>query len=77
MDIDLAGKTSNELAHIESVIRDVCEMAALPDGLEFEPASIELARIKEVAEYEGVRVRFHATLAGRGYRCRSISALET
>lgn len=63
MDIDLAGKTSNELAHIESVIRDVCEMAALPDGLEFEPASIELTRIKEDAEYEGVRVRFHATLA--------------
>lgn len=63
MDIDLAGKTSNELAHIETVIREVCGMAAPPDGLEFDPASIELARIKEDAEYEGVRVRFHATLA--------------
>jgi hypothetical protein len=50
MDIDLAGKTSNELAHIESVIRDVCGVAAPPDGLEFNPTSIELVRIKEDAE---------------------------
>jgi len=63
MDIDLAGKTSNDLAHIESVIRDVCGVAAPPDGLEFNPTSIELVRIKEDAEYEGIRVRFHATLA--------------
>jgi Nucleotidyl transferase AbiEii toxin, Type IV TA system len=63
MDIDLSGKTSNELTNIQSLIRDVCDVATTPDGVEFNPASIEVARIKEDAEYEGVRVRFHATLA--------------
>jgi Nucleotidyl transferase AbiEii toxin, Type IV TA system len=33
------------------------------DGIEFDPASIAVARIKEGAEYEGVRVTFIATLA--------------
>jgi hypothetical protein len=34
-----------------------------PDGAEFDAASIDVCRIKEYAEYEGVRVRFNATLA--------------
>lgn len=63
MDIDLAGRTSNELEHIASLIGEVCEVAVDPDGLEFNRPSIEVNRIKEDAEYEGVRVRFHATLA--------------
>lgn len=32
-------------------------------GIDFNPASIEVSRIKEDADYEGVRVRFQATLA--------------
>ena len=34
-----------------------------PDGIEFNRDSIEVSRIKEDADYEGVRVQFHATLA--------------
>jgi hypothetical protein len=56
MDIDLAGSTSNELDHIRSVIAELCESATEPDGLEFDSASIEVQRIKEDAECEGVRV---------------------
>ena len=41
----------------------MCEVVAEPDGVEFNRASIEASRIKEDADYEGVRVRFHATLA--------------
>jgi predicted nucleotidyltransferase component of viral defense system len=63
MDIDLAGKTNNELEHIRSLVGEVCEFATEPDGIEFPAASIEVQRIKEDAEYEGVRVRFNATLA--------------
>jgi len=63
MDIDLAGRTSNELGHIQSVIAELCQLITEPDGLQFDPASIEVQRIKEDAEYQGVRVRFHATLA--------------
>ncbi len=40
-----------------------CRVMAEPDGVEFDRASIEVSRIKEDADYEGVRVRFHATLA--------------
>ena len=63
MDIDLAGRTSNELDHIAELVGAVCEVVAEPDGVEFNRASIEASRIKEDADYEGVRVRFHATLA--------------
>jgi len=63
IDIDLAGRTSNELEHIRSVVAELCQLKTEPDGLEFDPASIEAQRIKEDAEYEGVRVRFNATLA--------------
>ena len=34
-----------------------------PDGVAFNRASIEVSRIKEDADYEGVRVQFRATLA--------------
>jgi hypothetical protein len=41
----------------------VCEVDVEPDGIAFNRASIEVSRIKEDADYEGVRVQFHATLA--------------
>lgn len=63
IDIDLAGRTSNELNSITDLIGAVCEIFAEPDGIEFNRASIEVSRIKEDADYEGVRVTFHATLA--------------
>jgi predicted nucleotidyltransferase component of viral defense system len=63
MDIDLAARTSNELAHIQSLISEICGVGTGPDGIEFRADSIEVARVKEDADYEGVRVRFHATLA--------------
>lgn len=63
MDIDLAGRTNNQLDHIKEIVGTVCEIAVDPDGIEFNRASIEVSRIKEDADYEGVRVQFHATLA--------------
>ena len=63
MDIDLLGRMSNELQHIRVLIAKVCELESEPDGIEFDAQSVKVARIKEDAEYEGVRVRFHANLA--------------
>ena len=63
IDIDLAGRTSNELDHIAELVGTVCDTVAEPDGIEFNRASIEVSRIKEDADYEGVRVKFHAVLA--------------
>jgi hypothetical protein len=63
MDIDLAGRTSNQLDHIKGVVEAMCETDVDPDGVLFNRAAIEVGRIKEDADYEGVRVQFHATLA--------------
>jgi hypothetical protein len=62
MDIDLAGRTSNQLDHIQEVVSAVCDVAVNPDGIEFNRDSIEVSRIKE-DDYEGIRVLFRATLA--------------
>lgn len=63
IDIDLAGRRSNELDHIQELVGTVCDVVAEPDGIEFNRDSIEVTRIKEDADYEGVRVNFHAVLA--------------
>ena len=63
MDIDLEGRVNNQLDHIKEVVGTVCEVDVEPDGIAFNRASIEASRIKEDADYEGVRVQFHATLA--------------
>jgi len=64
VDIDLMGRTSNELDHIRVIIDQLCNMEAEPDGVQFDASSISVARIKEDADYEGVRIRFQALLAG-------------
>jgi len=64
VDIDLMGRTSNELDHIRAIIDQLCNMEAEADGVQFDASSISVARIKEDADYEGVRVRFRALLAG-------------
>jgi predicted nucleotidyltransferase component of viral defense system len=63
IDIDLAGRTSNDLGHIAELVGAVCDVVTEPDGIEFNRASIEVTRIKEDADYEGVRVKFRAVLA--------------
>ena len=63
MDIDLAGRTNNQLDHIKEIVNVWCGVAADADGVDFNRDSIEVSRIKEDADYEGVRVQFHATLA--------------
>lgn len=63
MDIDLAARTDNQLDHIKEVVGAVCDVAVDTDGIEFNRSSIEVRRIKEDADYEGVRAQFHATLA--------------
>lgn len=62
-DIDLLGRTSNELAHIRALFAQLCELESEADGIEFDAKSVKVARIKEDADYEGVRVHFRAVLA--------------
>lgn len=62
MDIDMLGKTTNEVDSIIAQINDIISMVDEPDGLTFDPDSIRAERITEDADYEGIRVRFTGSL---------------
>ena len=62
-DLDLIGWGSSAIGEVEETIRTICKVEG-NDGILFDGESVEGARIKEEDEYEGVRVKFHAVLAG-------------
>lgn len=62
MDIDLLGRTDNDEASIAAQVKEILAVEVEPDGLMFEPATIQFERISENADYQGIRVRFKATL---------------
>jgi len=62
MDIDMLGKTSNDEVNIVSQITEILNLAVDPDGLNFDTDSIQSERIKEDADYQGVRIRFRGAL---------------
>lgn len=62
-DLDLLGFGSSDVLDVTDRIRDVCAVLA-DDGIVFDLAGIQGERIKEDAEYEGVRVRVPASLDG-------------
>ena len=62
-DIDLLGKFDNDVDTITQVITEICTIEPQPnDGLKFDLDSIKGIRIKEDADYSGVRIRFLAYL---------------
>jgi predicted nucleotidyltransferase component of viral defense system len=63
MDIDLLGRIGNDIGAMAAIVREICAGHVEPDdGLLFDPATVQGERIAEAAEYEGVRIRFRATL---------------
>ena len=63
MDIDLLGTTGNDLGAMAAIVRQICAGHVEPDdGLVFDAATVQGERIAEAPEYEGVRIRFRATL---------------
>ena len=57
-DIDLLGNTDNEVDNLINIIREVCKGNVQNDGMFFDPETVIGERIKEDADYEGVRIRF-------------------
>lgn len=57
LDIDFLARSDNHIAHMEKTIRDVCVEPVQPDGLMFDPQTIRAERIRENADYEGVRIK--------------------
>jgi len=58
LDIDFLARFDNDVAAIEKVMKDVCDTSVDPDGLKFDPQTVRGMKIKEDADYEGVRVKF-------------------
>ena len=62
LDIDFSARYDNQIATIEKVIRDVCKVSVTSDGLVFDSQTVKGQKIKEDADYEGVRVKFRGFL---------------
>jgi Nucleotidyl transferase AbiEii toxin, Type IV TA system len=62
-DLDLLGRGSSAIDEVEQTIRAICEIQE-EDGLAFDSASIEGTKIRENDEYDVVRTRLLADLAG-------------
>ena len=63
VDIDFLAKyTSNEIENIKKIFIEVCSIEGKEDGLFFDTASITSTRIKEDADYEGVRIKIPVSL---------------
>lgn len=58
LDIDFLAYHDNQVAAIEKVIKDVCKIRVPVDALIFDPETVTGQKIKEDADYEGVRVKF-------------------
>jgi hypothetical protein len=61
-DVDLLGRTDNSPENVASIVAELCALDVEPDALEFLASSIRATRIKEDAEYAGVRVLLDARL---------------
>jgi len=61
-DVDLLGRGDPSPDRLVHVFRGVCGSAVEDDGLVFDTESIRAERIKEDAEYEGVRVQCEVRL---------------
>lgn len=62
-DLDLLGQGSSAIGDVKQTIRGICEIHE-EDGVVFDRASVEGTKIKEDDEYDGVRIKLLADLAG-------------
>jgi hypothetical protein len=62
-DVDFLGYGPADIAHLESVFRDLCALD-VSDGIEFQAQTVKAAEIRKEANYAGVRVTLIGVLAG-------------
>jgi len=58
LDIDFLARHDNQIESIAKVIKEVCRETVAPDGLNFDPETVSGKRIRENADYSGVRINF-------------------
>lgn len=70
-DIDLLGRTANDLDGLAQIMREVCQADVEDDGLVFDPSTVRAERITDDAEYTGVRVQFEGRLGNARIRMQT------
>ena len=61
-DIDLLGYTENGVSHILKIFQEISSVDVEADGIVFDANGMSATRIKEDADYAGVRVNFYGYL---------------
>ncbi len=61
-DADFLATGDSSPERFGAIFREICSAEIAGDGIRFDPASVRAERIKEDADYEGVRVTFTGTL---------------
>ncbi len=62
-DLDFTGYGSAETDDVLASLREVCGVPVADDGLFFDPATLTAEPIRDDNEYQGLRIKFRATLA--------------
>lgn len=63
-DLDLAGYWANDAASLAASFREICSLPCPRDGLDFALDTLEVAPIRDAAEYHGFRLNLDVRLAG-------------
>jgi len=58
LDIDFLARYDNQVASIKKIFSEVCNVRVSQDGLMFDSKTVSGQKIKEAADYEGVRIKF-------------------
>ena len=61
-DADFLSNGDNDPSRFATIFKEICALTVDEDGLPFDQASVKAQRIKEDADYEGVRVAFPSYL---------------
>ena len=61
-DIDLLGFGDDSAAHLAQVFHEICLAPVVPDGIAFDPATIQVQPIREEQTYGGQRITLTALL---------------
>lgn len=64
MDIDMLGRTNNDIEEILAQVQKVIEHPVQDDGVIFDVESLKAETITEDADYQGVRILFNGQLSG-------------
>ena len=63
LDVDFLGRYGNTVEEITAVVKEVCGIKTGDDGIIFDPQTVTAVKIKENADYSGVRARFMGHIA--------------